>query len=76
MEETIADFAKLGVNVTITELDVDVLSPAHRSLSAEISTRQKAGTCANPFPKELPPAVQEQLADRNNTGAFVFEGAG
>jgi endo-1,4-beta-xylanase len=64
VDETVADFAKLGVKVMITELDVDVLPSAHGSLSAEVSTRYAAEKRLNPFARGLPAALQEKLAAR------------
>jgi len=64
VDETIAEFSRLGVKVMITELDVDVLPSAHQSLNADVATSYLADKQLNPFPKELPAAVQDQLAAR------------
>ena len=64
VDDTIADFAKLGVKVMITELDVDVLPSAREDLSAEVATHYQGADWLNPFPQQLPPAVQQQLAAR------------
>src|ERR1019366_1370673 len=72
VDEAVADFTKLGVKVMITELDVDVLPSAHQSLSAEISTEHEAEARLNPFPKELPAAVQDQFAARYEELFGVF----
>jgi endo-1,4-beta-xylanase len=62
-DETIDAFAKLGVKVAITELDIDVL-PAMESHTADISLHIKSDLRLNPYPKELPDAVQKDLARR------------
>jgi endo-1,4-beta-xylanase len=62
-DETIDVFAKLGVKVAITELDIDVL-PAVESHTADISLHIKSDLRLNPYPKELPDAVQKDLARR------------
>jgi endo-1,4-beta-xylanase len=63
-EETITAFGKLGVKVSITELDIDVLPSAFKSASADVSRNAAASTELNPYAAGLPPAVQQQLADR------------
>ena len=72
VDDTIADFTKLGLKVMITELDVDVLPPANISLSAEVSTQFKAETRLNPFIQGLPDAIQQQLAQRYAALFAVF----
>jgi endo-1,4-beta-xylanase len=61
--ETIDAFAKLGVKVAITELDIDVL-PAVADPTADVSLHIKSDPKLNPYPNELPDAVQQQLARR------------
>lgn len=61
---TISDFARLGVKVMITELDVDVLPSVWKALSADVSLRKKGGSEFNPYTNGLPAAVQQQLAAR------------
>ncbi len=64
-EETITEFAKLGVKVMITELDVDVLPRAARdSGGADISQNFELRENLNPYAKGLPDAVQKALAAR------------
>jgi endo-1,4-beta-xylanase len=70
--DTIADFAKLGVKVMITELDIDVLPSAHASLNADVATSIQAEQRFNPYAKGLPPAVQQQLAARYAALFAVF----
>jgi endo-1,4-beta-xylanase len=64
VDDTITAFAKLGVKVSITELDVDVLPSAWASLSADVSRRGKSEARFNPYMNGLPAEVQAQLAAR------------
>ncbi len=59
IEQGIAALAKEGVQVMITELDVD---PLPRDLSGADMTVAEKG--ANPYPDGLPPEMQEKLARR------------
>jgi endo-1,4-beta-xylanase len=59
-DATISDFAKLGVKVMITELDVDLLS---RNRSADIAEVQRQAA-ANIYTNGLPDSVQQALARR------------
>ena len=63
-EAAIAAFAKLGVKVNITELDVDVLPPASKDVTAEVSKNFKRSEKLNPYAGGLPEAMQQQLAGR------------
>jgi endo-1,4-beta-xylanase len=63
-DDTIAAFAKLGVKVAITELDIDVLPMAADSNTAEITVRAAQNPALNPYANGLPDAVQWQLARR------------
>lgn len=65
LDKTIARFAKLGVKVMITELDVSVLSfpgQEERGEDAVISTERM--TALNPFAEKLPDEIEQQLTDR------------
>lgn len=64
VDETISTFARLGVKVMITELDVDVLPPATQSFSAEISMNVAGSQQLNPYAGGLPDSVQQKLAQR------------
>lgn len=64
MEAAITAFAKLGVKVNITELDMDVLPRASRDLSAEVSRNYQPSAKLNPYAAGLPDAMQQQLAQR------------
>jgi endo-1,4-beta-xylanase len=63
LDATIAAFAGLGVKVTITELDVDVL-PGRQDGSAEISRSVEAQSSLNPYVSGLPDEMQQKLAKR------------
>lgn len=64
VDATISEFGKLGVKVMITELDVDVLPPAMRGNSADVSLNVASNPKLNPYPKEFPDAMQQKLAQR------------
>ena len=57
-------FAKLGVKVNITELDVDVLPGSIEERSADVSLSAEARAQLNPYAGGLPEAVQQALAKR------------
>ena len=70
---TIEAFAKLGIKVMITELDVDMVPPAPRvaprsaaAAPPQAGTNQLAATSSNPNPYAdgLPDSVQQALANR------------
>lgn len=63
IDETIEAFAKLGLKVMITELDVNVL-PTPGPGGADVSTRFGADPKLNPYPDGLPEEMQERLARR------------
>jgi endo-1,4-beta-xylanase len=62
-ERSIATYAAMGLEVHITELEVDVL-PNPYQMSAEISNRFEYSRESDPWPDGLPDEVQERLADR------------
>jgi endo-1,4-beta-xylanase len=64
IEQTIKDFAALGLKVMITELDVDVLPSRGNTDIADISRREKADPALDPYAAGLPDDVQEKLARR------------
>jgi endo-1,4-beta-xylanase len=63
-DATIAAFAKLGVNVNITELDMDVLPRAVRQQGADVSLTAESQPKLNPYANGLPDDVQQALAKR------------
>jgi len=72
-EATINDFAKLGIKVHITELDIDVLPAASRNRGADISLNVELQAQLNPYSKGLPDPVQQQLANRYAELFRVFQ---
>jgi endo-1,4-beta-xylanase len=63
-EATITDFARLGIKVNITELDIDVLPPASQHRGADITLNVELQAKLNPYPTGLPDPVQRALAKR------------
>ncbi len=63
-DTTISVFAKLGVKVAITELDIDVLPPVPQQHSAEVSLKVEQDPKLNPYADGLPQPVQQELAKR------------
>jgi endo-1,4-beta-xylanase len=63
-DATIAAFAATGVKVAITELDVNVLPPATRQQTAEVSLSVQARAELNPYAAGLPDSVQDALTKR------------
>jgi len=64
LDATITAFAKLGVKVMVTELDVDVLPPAWQYHGADISANAELRPKLNPYTSGLPDSVQQALAKR------------
>ena len=64
LDAAIAAFAKLGVKVMITELDIDVLPPAMQYRGADISLNVELQPKLNPYVNGLPDSVQQKLAKR------------
>ncbi|MBN1300468.1 MAG: endo-1,4-beta-xylanase [Melioribacteraceae bacterium] len=62
IDSSIKAFAALGVNVMITELDMDVLP--YKNLTADVGFRMKSDEKNNPYKDGLPESVQEELAER------------
>lgn len=60
IEESIIQYAALGIKVDITELDIEVLQRNFQG--AEVSQRMKDDPSLNPYKDGLPEAVQQQLA--------------
>jgi len=63
-DATITAFAKLGVKVMITELDIDVLPPATQNQGADVTLSVEAQAKLNPYVNGLPDSVQQALAKR------------
>lgn len=64
LDETISAFAKLGVKVMITELDVDVVPQTQRNRSADVASVAQATGGTDSFSNGLPEAKQIELASR------------
>jgi len=60
IEESILEYAALGLKVMITELDIEVLP--RNFTGADVSQRTAANPSLNPYPDGLPDSVQQQLA--------------
>ena len=64
IDQTISAFAKLGVKVNITELDINMLPSATRSQAAEVAMHLAMRGDLNPYTNGLPDSVGQQLAQR------------
>lgn len=64
VDETIAAFAKLGVKVNITELDIDVLPAATQHRGADVTLDVELQAKLNPYANGLPNSMQQALAKR------------
>ncbi|WP_299596467.1 endo-1,4-beta-xylanase [uncultured Microbulbifer sp.] len=64
LEASIEAIAATGLDVHITELDVDVLPKAYDYMGAEISTNFAYADALNPYPEALPQKVVDELAAR------------
>lgn len=63
-DDTISEFAKLGVKVIISELDMDVLPPATREQTADVAVHVAQDAKLDPYPHGLPESVQTELTKR------------
>ncbi|MBK0369401.1 endo-1,4-beta-xylanase [Flavobacterium agrisoli] len=73
IETSIVAYAKLGVKVAITELDISVLPNPWELQGAEISQRFENSPKMNPYPKSLPDSIQDKLAKRYAQIFQLFE---
>jgi endo-1,4-beta-xylanase len=64
VDETIAAFVKLPIEVMITELDIDVLPPVMQYYGADISSKAELQPKLNPYANGLPDSVEQALAKR------------
>lgn len=64
VDATISTFAKMGLKVMITELDVDVLPANWRGLTADVSFSAARQAGMNPYTNGLPKQVEQRLAAR------------
>jgi len=60
IEESIVQYAALGLKVMITELDIEVLP--RNVQGADVGQRMVSNAASNPYPDGLPDSVQQQLA--------------
>ena len=72
IDETIDAFARLGLKVMITELDVSVLRALTSRLDEEVSPNYRLRAEDNPYTNGLPDAVQQALAARYASLFKVF----
>ena len=63
-EQTVIDFAAMGIDVMVTELDIDVLPPAFDYMGADVNVSAELRDELNPFEEGLPDSVQKELTDR------------
>lgn len=63
-EKSIEAYAKAGMEVHITELDIDVLPRASQRTGANISDNFEYSNELNPYVDGLPAEISKQLADR------------
>ncbi len=64
IEQSILDYAAIGVKVSITELDISVLPNPQDLVGAEISQNFENSEALNPYTKGLPDSIQVKLANR------------
>jgi endo-1,4-beta-xylanase len=64
IDESLAAFAGAGVEVLVSELDVDVLPPAYQNQGADLSVNAELSAQLNPYPECLPSDVAERAAQR------------
>lgn len=63
-EDSIVAYAKTGMRIHITELDVDVLPVAWKYMGAEISANFEYSDQLNPWPNGLPQEIEDKLTAR------------
>lgn len=64
IDKSIVEYAKLGMEVMFTELDINVLPRPENLSGADISQNFELTKESNPFPVSLPDSMQEKLANR------------
>ncbi len=64
IEKSILNFAKLGLRVHLTELDIDVLPQVWNLPIAEVSTRFEYTSARDPYKNGLPKEIEDKLAKR------------
>lgn len=61
IEESIKEFAALGIEVMFTELDLTVLPNPWDNTTSEVSATAQGSAKMNPYPNGLPDSVQQTL---------------
>lgn len=64
LNTTINDFAKLGVKVMITELDLDVLPSPFQDPTADVKLKVASNPKYNPYASGLPDNIEQQITKR------------
>ncbi|HMC01989.1 MAG TPA: endo-1,4-beta-xylanase, partial [Flavobacteriaceae bacterium] len=65
IEESILDYASLGIQVAITELDISVIPMPWDFSGADVNVKfESTDPTMNPYPESLPDSIQIQLAQR------------
>jgi len=62
IEESIKEYAALGIKVMFTELDLSVLPNPWDKTTADVSATAQGSAKMNPYPNGLPDSVQQVLA--------------
>jgi endo-1,4-beta-xylanase len=70
---SILGFSELGIQVMITELDVDVLPYPGTDRGADASLKYELQNESNPYPDGLPDSVQNRLASRYADFFTIFK---
>lgn len=65
IETSIVQYAELGIKVDITELDVSVIPMPWDFSGADVNVKfESTDSTMNPYPKQLPNSIKDQLAKR------------
>ena len=64
IEESILDYAELGLKVAITELDISVLQNPWDLQGADVDQNFEGSELMNPYPISLPDSIQTKLTQR------------
>lgn len=70
IEESIIQYAAMGLKVMFTELDIEVLPRSFQG--ADVNQRVASNPSLNPYPNGLPDSVQQQLANDYETLFKLF----
>ncbi len=64
IDSALAAFTALGIDLMVTELDIDVLPSAMQHRGADITQNVELRNELNPYPDALPDSMQQALAQR------------